>query len=138
MTPRHTGCWHVDCDQPHIAKGFCTRHYDQYRNYSNPRHCELQDCNRGHYGYGYCRRHYDQMNRGTTATLADRRGEAVRRRAAQQRAVFLEDYNDMRSWGMNDRQIAQRLGIKLESLQRRLQRNLSKADTQCQPLQEVA
>lgn len=37
--------------------------------------------------------------------------------------AFIEDYNDLRSWGHTDRHIADHMGIELDSLRTRLRRN---------------
>lgn len=47
------------CLRPHVAKGYCSSHYQKYA--ANKHLCSFSGCGRKHYGYGLCKAHYGQM-----------------------------------------------------------------------------
>ncbi len=60
------------CDNPHHARGRCSKHYQWERNRArgqpmrgNPaeRGCDIDDCDRPHKARGLCRRHYEVWRR---------------------------------------------------------------------------
>ena len=58
-----------NCDGKHKAKGYCKKHYDQFRKYGEglapvkQTVCSVDGCNNKHYGLGYCDKHYYQYKR---------------------------------------------------------------------------
>ena len=64
----HLGCKVPDCPGPHLSKGYCTKHYQQWKyagrpdNWSptKPTGCKVPDCPNPHRTKGYCHNHYTQ------------------------------------------------------------------------------
>jgi len=59
------------CNRDHAAKGYCSKHYQQFKNkktYSVVRKrtigCLVEGCNRDHCAKGYCKVHYGQASKG--------------------------------------------------------------------------
>lgn len=56
------------CENSHVAKGLCDRHYRRWRNHGDPlagrnfglTSCSVEGCARSHYGRGWCRVHYNR------------------------------------------------------------------------------
>ena len=58
-------CSVEDCCIKHLAKGFCSKHYNRFVKYGSPTvltkvrgECSIEDCNNPHIAKGYCRKHY--------------------------------------------------------------------------------
>ena len=57
------------CNEKHYAKGYCCKHYWQYRKYGEdlapdkPTVCKVEGCNGKHRGLGYCDKHYQQYKK---------------------------------------------------------------------------
>lgn len=57
------------CNKKHIAKGFCSKHYDKLRKYGDPLFikqetiCSIEDCKEKHYALGFCNRHYETFKK---------------------------------------------------------------------------
>ncbi len=64
-------CGIEDCNNKHMAKGYCCKHYSKYRQYGDPLkvvmrpkyHCKVDDCPNKHHSKGYCVIHYHKMIR---------------------------------------------------------------------------
>ena len=62
------------CNRKHEAKGYCDKHYKQFKKHGRiiddelkPKNCLVEGCNEKHYGKGYCLKHYTQVRKyGTT------------------------------------------------------------------------
>jgi HNH endonuclease len=61
----HGTCSEDDCCDPHYARGYCNRHYQQARKLGElpppprtTRHCDVNGCNNVHRCCGYCNKHY--------------------------------------------------------------------------------
>lgn len=70
--------------------------------------CTLDGCNRKHKAHGLCYMHYKRSRAGATRLPID---------------VFWAEYEHFHGYGYTNARIAQRLGIDLESLERRLARH---------------
>ena len=62
-------CKVKDCNNKHYSKGYCNKHYQQFRKYGEdllqPKEqtlCSVKNCNEKHYAKNYCKRHYDIFN----------------------------------------------------------------------------
>ena len=63
-------CAFAGCDADAVSKGWCQRHYQQWRNNPKtmsplenpPPRCAAPGCERTEYAKGYCRRHWRQLN----------------------------------------------------------------------------
>ena len=60
-------CKVENCEGKHKAKGYCVKHYEQYKKYGEgllppkqPKICSVEGCEGKHYGKGYCSKHYMQ------------------------------------------------------------------------------
>lgn len=51
------------CGKPHLARGFCSRHYEQRRAQFSVRPCSVEGCGHGQKGHGYCKSHYARFKR---------------------------------------------------------------------------
>ncbi len=68
------------CHRGHFAKGYCTRHYNQFYTLGKilidkPTYdfCTVSGCNDTHIAKGYCQRHYRQLKKyGKTKSFSDR------------------------------------------------------------------
>jgi DNA-binding XRE family transcriptional regulator len=63
-------CKHHDCERQSIARGFCNKHYQQFRNYNKdlfdsekPHTCTNEDCTEPYYAKGLCAFHYNREYR---------------------------------------------------------------------------
>lgn len=63
-------CKLFGCKQKSYAKGYCSSHYDQFRNGRKvgevkkyKTHCSIENCSLKHHAKGYCRKHYVQINK---------------------------------------------------------------------------
>jgi len=71
------------CDQKHLAKGMCRRHYERAANGYNmdkpyvPKRtgCDIDGCDRPHYAKGMCNPHWQQARQGRSGPLRDTHGE---------------------------------------------------------------
>lgn len=86
---RERKCKVADCGSRHKARGFCERHYAQYRNgiidedgqelrplrYDSSGDCMVEGCDGQPVGRGFCMRHYVQFRRG----CLDEDGKRLRR-----------------------------------------------------------
>lgn len=56
------------CDEPHIGKGYCQKHYNNFKRYGDPTHekiekvCVTDKCNDKCYCRGYCQYHYNRSD----------------------------------------------------------------------------
>lgn len=68
------GCKVDGCSGAHLARGFCSKHYNQARRTGDlvccppdrvnaGRHCSVGGCNNGAYGRGYCQAHYERFKK---------------------------------------------------------------------------
>ena len=73
------------CLEKHKAKGYCRKHYDQFRNHNrilneneerkqnkhnkNKEFCKVKGCDTVACSLGFCKKHYDQFRSGKTPTL---------------------------------------------------------------------
>ncbi len=54
------------CNNPHDSRGWCSRHYDQFR----PRKkCAIEGCSLPHKALGYCKKHYNQLRSRKECTV---------------------------------------------------------------------
>lgn len=57
------------CGEKHFCKGYCSKHYHQYKKYgenlapTKPTICSVDDCEEQHYCLGYCIKHYRQYKK---------------------------------------------------------------------------
>lgn len=66
-------CKLPDCDNKHISRGFCHKHYYRWYTHGDPnifvqhKHstgiCEILDCNNEHWGHGFCHKHYQRWKK---------------------------------------------------------------------------
>ena len=56
------------CDGKHKAKGYCSKHYAQFKKYGEGlvpvkeiKICSVEGCNEKHHSKGYCKKHYNHM-----------------------------------------------------------------------------
>ena len=82
--PANHTCTAPNCNSTCVAKGLCSRHYQQmrrngrfiperaYRRALSPLY-SVTDCNAPHVAKGHCARHYQQMRRNGRITSAPKR-----------------------------------------------------------------
>jgi hypothetical protein len=56
------------CGEKHLAKGFCSKHYRQYKRTGDPTNkeltsCGIDGCTNEHYAKGLCKKHYMKIFR---------------------------------------------------------------------------
>ena len=70
-------CSVTGCNNNHLAKGFCNKHYLRNKTYGDPLHvvvrlCSVTGCNKKHKGRGYCVNHLiHYRNHGDPLVYAD-------------------------------------------------------------------
>jgi HNH endonuclease len=90
----HKHCREEGCVKPIKARGWCSKHYQRWREYGDPnpkpkppRLCNRQGCEQIHYGKGLCRQHYrDEYNKTNAERLAEyeqKRKQDPKRKAAE-------------------------------------------------------
>lgn len=60
-------CTIEGCDRALIARGWCSMHYQRWKNHGDPeapgrerRYCTVEECERPRFGHWYCQLHYDR------------------------------------------------------------------------------
>jgi hypothetical protein len=65
MTKKQLGCQITDCQKNHHAKGYCVKHYADYR-LSNAPACSKDDCAKPARSRGMCEAHYSAFLEATS------------------------------------------------------------------------
>ena len=57
-------CSVPNCHAKHLARGYCQRHYRQFKRTGSPHSeirivCSVAECKRAHYARGHCKSHYE-------------------------------------------------------------------------------
>ncbi len=66
-------CDIAGCDRKHEARGFCRKHYAQWRTSNGERICSVDECGRPAHARGWCTTHYQRWkNNGSPTALQPR------------------------------------------------------------------
>ena len=88
----HT-CSISECNKPHLAKGFCSTHYQRWKTYGNAQYplqripgrlCSISGCNKPYSSKGMCKNHYSKWRRATDPEHRERRNAMERKRRQSQ------------------------------------------------------
>lgn len=71
IRPARPLCLVAGCTKMHRAKGYCTKHYDNFRRHGDPlyvrpqptRICSISECKGRKFAREWCRKHYDRWER---------------------------------------------------------------------------
>jgi hypothetical protein len=66
-------CSVQECDTPHFARGYCGKHYRQWRKANQARHCSVGGCGGPLEARGYCIKHYTRWLRYGDVNIARKR-----------------------------------------------------------------
>ena len=70
----HFSCSVLNCSDTYYAKGWCRKHYVQFRSYDHKPHCSVEGCHKPLMAHGLCKRHYERWRtRGGDPAIDSRR-----------------------------------------------------------------